>query len=129
MNEIKKRSLDGAIRVLKAIGATFAIQDSDGNTFFSGDTNPFETTKEVARKSKKRHLVLPFGAIAAHMNKYINPNQIKVGDVVEVPCIPGTTLSHTHSNVINHVYKTFGPSNVKTCQNRKTMAVEILRVA
>lgn len=68
------KALDNAIKLLKAIGAQYAIKDSEGN--LHGDLT-------AVSKKKKAPPKYPYGSLASHVKPYIN--SCGVNQTVTIP--------------------------------------------
>ena len=77
MNTIHEKALSNAIKLLNAIGAKYAIVDSDNKTH--GDL-------EVKAKAKRRPAKYPYGVIRKHIKPYLD--HIKVNDTARIPVSP-----------------------------------------
>ena len=77
MNTIHTKALTNAIKLLNAIGAKYAIVDSDSKKH--GDL-------EVVTKSKRRPAKYPYGVIRKHIRPYLD--HIKVNDTARIPVSP-----------------------------------------
>ena len=77
MNTIHEKALSNAIKLLNAIGAKYAIVDSDSKKH--GDL-------EVVTKSKRRPAKYPYGVIRKHIRPYLD--HIKVNDTARIPVSP-----------------------------------------
>ena len=77
MNSIHEKALSNAIKLLNAIGAKYAIVDSDSKTH--GDL-------EVKAKAKRRPARYPYGVIRKHIRPYLD--HIKVNDTARIPVSP-----------------------------------------
>jgi hypothetical protein len=77
MNTIHEKALANAIKLLNAIGAKYAIVDSDNKTH--GEL-------EVKAKAKRRPARYPYGVIRKHIRPYLD--HIKVNDTARIPVSP-----------------------------------------
>jgi hypothetical protein len=77
MNTIHEKALSNAIKLLNAIGAKYAIVDSDNKTH--GEL-------EVKAKAKRRPARYPYGVIRKHIRPYLD--HIKVNDTARIPVSP-----------------------------------------
>ena len=77
MNTIHEKALTNAIKLLNAIGAKYAIVDSDNKTH--GEL-------EVKAKAKRRPARYPYGVIRKHIKPYLD--HIKVNDTARIPVSP-----------------------------------------
>lgn len=71
---VHKKALENAIKLLKAIGASYAIKDSEGN--LHGDLT-------AVSKKKKAPPKYPYGSLANHVKPYIN--SCEVNQTVHIP--------------------------------------------
>ena len=77
MNTIHEKALSNAIKLLNAIGAKYAIVDSDSKKH--GDL-------EVNTKKKRAPARYPYGVIRKHIRPYLD--HIKVNDTARIPVSP-----------------------------------------
>ena len=77
MNTIHEKALSNAIKLLNAIGAKYAIVDSDSKKH--GDL-------EVVTKAKRRPAKYAYGVIRKHIKPYLD--HIKVNDTARIPVAP-----------------------------------------
>lgn len=77
MNTIHEKALSNAIKLLNAIGAKYAIVDSDSKKH--GDL-------EVITKKKRAPAKYPYGVIRKHIRPYLD--HIKVNDTARIPVSP-----------------------------------------
>ena len=74
MNTVHLKALTNAIKLLNAIGAKYAIVDTNGGRH--GDL-------EVKSKPKRQPLKYPYGALANHIRPYLN--KCGVNQTVTIP--------------------------------------------
>ena len=74
MNTVHLKALTNAIKLLNAIGAKYAIVDTNGGRH--GDL-------EVKAKAKRQPLKYPYGALANHIRPYLN--RCGVNQTVTIP--------------------------------------------
>jgi hypothetical protein len=79
MKDIQKRELVRSIELIKALGCTYKIITPEGESF--GDLEVAEPRTRKVRRAL-RH---PYGAITAHIKKFLDLNA-EVGTVQEIPC-------------------------------------------
>lgn len=120
MNEIQARTLESAIKMLKACGAQYAIVDSDGNKH--GD---LELKKLPKPKGARRPLKYPFGALTNHIRPIIS--KLNVGDVGRVPVAP-YDIEAVVGGVGSLCSKTWGLKNHTACLTKDRQYVEVLRL-
>jgi hypothetical protein len=77
MNNIHEKALSNAIKLLNAIGAKYAIVDSDNKKH--GDLN-------VITKKKRAPAKYEYGVIRKHIRPYLD--HIKVNDTARIPVSP-----------------------------------------
>jgi hypothetical protein len=77
MNNIHTKALTNAIKLLNAIGAKYAIVDTDMRKH--GDL-------EVITKKKRQPAKYPYGVIRKHIKPYLD--HIKVNDTARIPVSP-----------------------------------------
>lgn len=77
MNTIHEKALSNAVKLLNAIGAKYAIVDS--NSKKHGDL-------EVITKAKRKPAKYPYGVIRKHIRPYLD--HIKVNDTARIPVSP-----------------------------------------
>lgn len=118
---IKTKTFESAIRMLKALDAKYVIV-YDGEVYATEGMALAEPPKP--RKRIASHL--PFGTLLNYARPIIDG--MKVGDVVEMDACPGATLESLRSSVSSHYSKLWGSGALATTVNRKTNKLEILRV-
>ena len=74
MNTLHAKALSNAVKLLNAIGAKYAIVDSDGVKH--GDL-------EVITKKKRAPAKYPYGAIRKHVVPYLSP--LQVNQTIRIP--------------------------------------------
>ena len=77
MNTVHQKALTNAIKLLNAIGAKYAIVDTDNRTH--GEL-------EVKAKAKRRPAKYEYGVIRKHIKPYLD--HIKVNDTARIPVAP-----------------------------------------
>jgi hypothetical protein len=77
MNTIHAKALSNAIKLLNAIGAKYAVVDSDGKTH--GEL-------QVITKKKKAPAKYPYGVIRKHIKPYLD--NLKVNETARIPAAP-----------------------------------------
>jgi len=117
---IIEQTAQSAIRLLKATKAKFIIVMPDGTTYSEGDLHLAEVKTRTRRPS-----TLPHGTYAALCRPHLN---IAVGDVVEFDIPQGGSNKSLHSAVTAFFSHEWGVGSAKTCFNKKTNKVELLRV-
>ena len=118
---IIEQTTQNAIRLLKAVKAKYIIVMPDGTTHTEGDLQLAEV-KNVKRKPGP----LPFGTYAKMCKPYEN---MAMGDVAEFEIPPGGTGKSLHSGVTAHFIHLWGKGAMKSCFNKKTNKVEVLRIS
>jgi hypothetical protein len=96
MNTLHKRALDNAVKLLNAVGAQYAIIDSDGNKV--GDLN-------VVTKAKRRKALYPHGAVSKYIKPFID--RARVNYTYEIP-VGEFDLATVYRSVSSHASKTWG---------------------
>ena len=96
MNTLHKRAFDNAVKLLNAIGAQYAILDSDGVK--TGNL-------EVVTKIKRRKALYPHGEVIKHIKPYID--NIKVNTTVEIP-VGKFDLATVYRSVSSNASKSWG---------------------
>lgn len=96
MNTLHKRAVDNAVKLLNAIGAQYAIIDTDGVK--TGNL-------EVATKIKRRKALYPHGEVIKHIKPYID--NIKVNTTVEIP-VGKFDLATVYRSVSSNASKSWG---------------------
>ncbi|MFN6252460.1 MAG: hypothetical protein ACK4Y5_10320 [Acetobacteraceae bacterium] len=117
---IIEQTVQNAMRLLKATKAKYIIVMPDGTTHSEGDLHLAEV-KARARKAGP----LPHGTYSTMCKPY---NNMAVGDVVEFDIPPGGTGKSLHSGVTAHFINLWGKGAMKSCFNKKTNKVEVLRI-
>lgn len=77
MNSVHQKALTNAIKLLNAIGAKYAIVDSDLKKH--GDL-------EVITKKKRQPAKYPYGVIRQHVAPYLD--NLKVNETAQIPAAP-----------------------------------------
>jgi len=96
MNTLHKRAVDNAVKLLNAIGAQYAIIDTDGVK--TGNL-------EVVTKIKRRKALYPHGEVIKHIKPYID--NIKVNTTVEIP-VGKFDLATVYRSVSSNASKLWG---------------------
>lgn len=96
MNTLHKRAVDNAVKLLNAIGAQYAIIDTDGVKTGS---------LEVVTKIKRRKALYPHGEVIKHIKPYID--NIKVNTTVEIP-VGKFDLATVYRSVSSNASKSWG---------------------
>jgi hypothetical protein len=122
MNEIQTKTLESAIKMLKACGVQYAIIDDEGTQY--GDLVVRKNSIEKP-KGKRRPLKYPFGALTNHIRPVIA--NLNVGDVGRVPVLPFDVESVT-GGVGSLCSKTWGLKNHTACLTKDRQYVEVLRL-
>jgi len=118
---IIEQTAQGAIRLLKAVKAKYIIVMPDGTTHSEGDLQ-LAVVKPRVRKMGP----LPHGTYSKMCQPY---NNMAVGDVVEFDIPPGGTGKSLHSGVTAHFIHLWGKGAMKSCFNKNTNKVEVLRIS
>jgi hypothetical protein len=114
------QTAQSAIRLLKATKAKYIIVMPDGTTYSEGDLQ-LAAVKIVKRKAGP----LPHGTYS----KLCKPHEnMPVGNVVEFDIPPGGTGKSLHSGVTAYFIHLWGKGAMKSCFNKKTKKVEVLRI-
>ena len=117
---IIEQTVQNAMRMLKATKAKYIIVMPDGTTHSEGDLQLVEVKTRTRRPS-----TLPFGTYAKMCRPHDN---MAVGDVVEFDIPPGGTGKSLHSGVTSYFIHLWGKGAIKTCFNKNTQKVEMLRI-
>lgn len=96
MNTLHKRAVDNAVKLLNAIGAQYAIIDTDGVK--TGNL-------EVVTKIKRRKALYPHGEVVKHIKPYMD--SIKVNTTVEIP-VGKFDLATVYRSVSSNASKAWG---------------------
>ena len=96
MNTLHKRAVDNAVKLLNAIGAQYAIIDTDGVK--TGNL-------EIVTKIKRRKALYPHGEVIKHIKPYID--NIKVNTTVEIP-VGKFDLATVYRSVSSNASKSWG---------------------
>ena len=117
MNMIQQQTLKKALSLLDAVGATYAVIDSDGGK---------HGTLEVVEPKKRKRSDRPYGALSKFATEVIG--HLKVGEVVEI----GTDV-YDHETVRGAITSwacnRWGNGTLTTAYNKDTKKIEALRVA
>jgi hypothetical protein len=117
---IIEQTVQNAMRLLKATKAKYIIVMPDGTTHSEGDLQLAEI------KIRKRNVgPLPHGTYANLCRPHHN---MAVGDVVEFDIPSGGSGKSLHSGVTAYFIHLWGKGAIKTCFNKTTQKVEMLRV-
>jgi hypothetical protein len=104
---IKRITLDRALKTLAALGAEYIIKDSEGNMHSLGSG-------------------LPHGNLSKYISGYVDTMQ--VGDVVCVPMYEGGNMKSLHSTVSSYTLKMWGVGNNTTHRDATNNCVEVMRL-
>jgi len=117
MEQIKQTTLKKAIALLNAVGAQYAIIDSDGN--HHGDL-------QVTEPKKRRKSNYPHGELTKYCVDTFK--ELSVGDVCIFPTgkYDVKDMQRTLSSWLCRVY---GNGSHTTCMSEDRKAIEILRLA
>jgi hypothetical protein len=96
MNTLHKRAVDNAVKLLNAIGAQYAIIDTDGVKTGNLD---------VVTKIKRRKALYPHGEVVKHIKPYMD--RIKVNTTVEIP-VGKFDLATVYRSVSSNASKSWG---------------------
>ena len=115
MSGIKKQTMERAISMLNALGATFAIIEKDGTK---------HGTLEVigGKRAKNKY---PFGELSNYAKTYIE--KMKVGEVKEVP-YGKYEPEEVRSAVVSWAGYHWGNGSMATATVKDKKVVEILRI-
>jgi hypothetical protein len=108
------------MRLLKATKAKYIIVMPDGTTHSEGD---LQIT--VPKVYKRKAGPLPLGTYSNICKPYVG---MAVGDVVEFAIPDGGNHKSLHSAVTAFFSHEWGAGSAKTCFNKDTQKVELLRV-
>ena len=117
MNMIQKQTLNKALSFLDAVGAAYAVIDTDGVK---------HGTLEVVEPKKRKKSDRPYGSLSRFASEVIG--NMKVGEVVEID-----TDVYDHETVrgavtswaCNH----WGKGTLTTAYNKETKKIEALRIS
>ncbi|MFO0451140.1 MAG: hypothetical protein ACK52I_21210 [Pseudomonadota bacterium] len=117
---IIEQTVQNAMRLLKATKAKYIIVMPDGTTHSEGDLQLAEVKTRVRKAGP-----LPMGTYSTMCKPY---NNMAVGDVAEFDIPPGGTGKSLHSGVTAHFINLWGKGAMKSCFNKNTQKVEVLRI-
>jgi hypothetical protein len=117
---IIEQTVQSALRLLKATKAKYIIVLPDGTMHSTGDLQ-LETAKVYKRKPGG----LPLGTYAAMCKPHVG---MAVGDVAEFDIPKGGNKAALRSAVSAYFSTAWGAGSAKTCFNKNTQKVEMLRV-
>ena len=115
------QTAQSAIRMLKATKAKYIIVMPDGTMHSTGDLQ-----LAVAKPRVRKAGPLPHGTYSKMCQPY---NNMPVGDVAEFDIPPGGTGKSLHSGVTAHFIHLWGKGAMKSCFNKNTQKVEVLRIS
>ena len=124
MFDIQKRTLEAAIRNLKALNAEFIIKDPEGTIHNHGTLVLGETEKP--KKPRRLNPALPWGAITQYVKTSLTPMQ--VGDVIQVAKPDDVDLRSLHSTISSVAIELWGAGGATTHRDAKANHVEIMRL-
>lgn len=116
MNDIQKKALDNALRLLTGLGCQYVVIDADGVKH-----------GEIAESRKKRRPnKYPMGTFSSYLRPYITP--LNVGGSVDVPFgqFDGFELQ---SSIASLAHKLWGSNAHMSSVNRAKQIVEVIRIA
>lgn len=117
MEQIKEATLKKAIVLLNAIGAQYAIIDSDGNRH--GDL-------PLAEIPKRRKNTYPYGTLTNYCVE--NFKELAIGDVCIFP-IGQFEIKEMQRALSSWLCKIYGNGTHTTCMSEDRKSIEVLRVA
>ena len=108
---VTTKSIEQAIKLLKATGCQYKIIDAAGNEYGA---------LQVAEKKKKRNGIYQYGELTNHFKPYVK--DLEVGDVAVIPMdkFDYKTLIRCLSAWCNTQW---GSGNTKTCRSGDTLQV------
>jgi hypothetical protein len=117
MEQIKQTTLKKAIVLLNAIGAQYAIIDTDGEK---------HGNLEVIEQRKRRKGLYKHGELTAYCMS--NFKELAVGDVLIFPIGP-YPIKDMQRTLSSWICKQYGNSTHTTCMSEDRQSIEVLRVA
>lgn len=117
MEQIKKTTLKKAIVLLNAIGAQYAIIDSDGQKH--GDL-------EIVEQRKRKPSAYEYGELTNYCRTYFK--DLAIGDVQVFP-IGNYPIEVIQRTLSSWICKNYGNGTHTTCMSEDRKSIEILRVA
>ena len=119
---LKQRTLDDLLTVLRNLGCTYYIKDSEGGEFKHGDILSVRMAKPVPNKRK---LDYPKGELTGYLRPFVEA--LKPGENV---VIPGGSYGaeKLQSSVTSLCSRTFGNGSCMSTMNKKDNTIEILRL-
>jgi len=117
MKEVQKVALEKALRLLDSLKLDYAIIVSDDVTIIKGDI-------EIGSKKKTRSATAPHGTYSSLFKEH-GVNEMKVGDVVVVPCGELDPIMVKRSSSA-HCYNQWGSKSSISSINGDS--VEIMRI-
>jgi hypothetical protein len=120
---IKRITLDRALKTLAALGAEYIIKDSEGNMHSLGNLTLGAPPAEPKRRPRSG---LPHGNLSKYISGYVDTMQ--VGDVVCVPMYEGGNMKSLHSTVSSYTLKMWGVGNNTTHRDATNNCVEVMRL-
>lgn len=120
MEQIKEATLKKAIVLLNAVGAQYAIIDTDGNHY--GGLQIIAPSKHKKRK-KNTH---PYGTLTKYCLE--NFKELSVGDVCVFP-IGQFDIKDMQRTLSSWLCKLYGNGTHTTCMSEDRKSIEVLRVA
>lgn len=117
MEQVKETALKKAIVLLNAIGAQYAIIDSDGN--HHGEL-------QIEKKSKRSKSKYQWGELTNYCRE--NFTNLGIGDVLIFP-VDKYPIADMQRTLSSWICKNYGNGSHTTCVNRERNAIEVLRIA
>ena len=124
MREVHKKALDDAIARLKAVDCAFKILTPVGDEIIHDPKHLLEKRKHKVDRS---NLPYAYGDLKRHYMPYIQ--NVKVGDVVEIPYTDTLPYAAIQSSLSAHLTDVWGKGNYTTTTNKNTKMLEVLRLA
>lgn len=127
--DLIQRTIEDSATILKNLGCEYIIMTKEGRVFEHGEL-PARLRQQAAPATPKKSKRLPSGTYSSHYKPIIE--NLPVGEVVSIPfkTLTGVNLSVSglNSAVTAWIATNWGTDSATTHINRKTKAIEVLRL-
>jgi hypothetical protein len=118
MNTLHVKALNNAIKLLNAIGAKYAVLDSDG--IVHGDLEVKKKSMMPKTKAKRRALRYPFGAVVKYVKPYIDITEVNSTTYIPVAPLDLETVYRSASAIACKEWGN-GSHKVGTSKDKQTV--------
>ena len=127
--DLIQRTIEDSATILKNLGCEYIIMTKEGRVFEHGEL-PARLRQQAAPATPKKSKRLPSGTYSSHYKPIIE--NLPLGEVVSIPfrTVTGVNLSVSglNSAVTAWIATNWGTDSATTHINRKTKAIEVLRL-